>query len=137
MANSGEIGVLENCRIEELAKTNGEGKGGTEGNRNTQAVAHIEFDIIAIDYRYDFATIRVGIMRIMQGRPSRSWGQAARQLGNRRRSKCHVLMSHAFYVASSINRKQQQQQPWQPTSEPRRAGVVRHKNCHNCEIVCN
>lgn len=40
MANSGEIGVLENCRIEELAKTNGEGKEERRGT-GTRRLWHI------------------------------------------------------------------------------------------------
>lgn len=45
MANS-RIGKLENCRIAELGQLGQQ--------RNTQAVSHIEFDIIAIDYRHEF-----------------------------------------------------------------------------------
>lgn len=45
MANS-RIGELENCRIEEL--------GQIRQQRSPQAVSHIEFDIMAIDYRREF-----------------------------------------------------------------------------------
>lgn len=45
MANS-RIGELENCRIAELGQLGQQ--------RSTQAVSHIEFDIIAIDYRHEF-----------------------------------------------------------------------------------